>query len=361
LYLTRALNAEVYLHEDCVDLQLTLPQSKTCFWKNKSVGEPIKFFGERRNVFHCDRRLFPLLFSERKMARTMRTDQNGNVVGGNDQPAAAAPAGPPAAANLAAAPAPDPPLEWVVQFWCLCFFVLVVWIGICSPKRGFFGSCGSDPSFPFLWSGCIKTENAILPVGTIDLSHTWCHSSLLPDRNNESETAEQDDVAPDENIGYGLLYLDGNTVLKFTFDNKQASENYIYRMSCIKEQASLVHSKLTWDEMRPVLTSEFRKEANRFLEMVASAAEGGFFIPPSIISSQAELVALIDENGWIDVDVLWLETRESAGVQSCIASKLNSRNSRTIKKARKSEIARILRANLAKNLHTKSKSIIFLI
>jgi hypothetical protein len=68
-------------------------------------------------------------------------------------------------------------------------------------------------------------------------------------------------------------------------------------MSCIKEQAALVHRKLTWDEMRPVLTSEFRKEANRFLEMVASAAEGGFFMPPSIISSQAELVALIDENG----------------------------------------------------------------
>jgi hypothetical protein len=111
-----------------------------------------------------------------------------------------------------------------------------------------------------------------------------------------AEHAEQDDVAPDENICcYNLLCFDGNTTLRLTFLNEQASADYIDRMKSIKEQAALVRSKCS-DEMRPVLTSEFRNEANRFLEIVASAAECGFVIP-SIISSKAELVALIDEIG----------------------------------------------------------------
>jgi hypothetical protein len=109
-------------------------------------------------------------------------------------------------------------------------------------------------------------------------------------------TPEQDDVAPDENIGcFNLLCFDGNATLRLTFVNEQASADHIDRMKSVKEQAALVRSKCL-DETRPVLTSEFRDEANRFLEMVALAAECGF-VTPSVISSKAELVALIDEIG----------------------------------------------------------------
>jgi hypothetical protein len=106
--------------------------------------------------------------------------------------------------------------------------------------------------------------------------------------------SEQDDTAPDENVGcLNLLYLDGNITLRLTFVNEeQARAICIDRMSSIKEQAASMWS----DEMRPVLTSEFRNKANRFLEMVALAAECGF-VTPSILSAKADLVALIDETG----------------------------------------------------------------
>jgi hypothetical protein len=95
--------------------------------------------------------------------------------------------------------------------------------------------------------------------------------------------------------GFTMLYFDGpTTALRMNFVDYEASRIYVDFMSRIKATAPNYPK-------RDRITAKFRSQANRFLEMVASAEADGYVIP-SILTAKTELVdmlAYFDETGML--------------------------------------------------------------